>query len=34
MFHDHKHIQNSQGGGRYDAEITGDDGTGVILEKG
>jgi len=34
MFHHHKHIQNPKNDGRYDAEITGDDGLGVILKKG
>ena len=33
MFHHHKHIKNSKSGGRCDVEITGDNGTGVIVEK-
>ena len=32
MFHHHEHIKNSKSGGRHDAEVTGDNGTGVILE--
>jgi hypothetical protein len=34
MFHDHKHVENPKSGGRYDAEVTGYDDLGVILEKG
>ena len=34
MFHHHKHVKNSKSGGRCDAEVTGDNGVGVILEKG
>jgi hypothetical protein len=34
MFHHHKHVKDSKSGGRCDAEVTGDNGVGVILEKG
>ena len=34
MFHHHKHIKNSESGGGDDAEVAGDNGLGVILEKG
>jgi hypothetical protein len=34
VFHDHKHIKSSESGTCDDAEVTGDNGLGVILEKG
>jgi hypothetical protein len=34
MFHDHQHVKKSESGARDDAEVAGDDGLGVILEKG
>ena len=34
MFHNHQHIEDSKRGARYDAEVAGDDGRRVILEKG
>src|ERR1035441_4143267 len=34
MFHDHQHIEDSKAGTRYDEEVAGDDGRGVVLEKG
>jgi hypothetical protein len=33
MFHDHKDVENPKSGSRYYAEIAGDDGLGVMLEK-
>jgi hypothetical protein len=34
MFHHHKHVRDSKSGGCCDVEVTGDNGVGVILEKG
>jgi hypothetical protein len=34
MFHDHKHVKDPKSGARYNAEVTGNDGIGVILEEG
>jgi len=33
VFHDHEHVKHSESGACDDAEIAGDDGRGVILEK-
>jgi hypothetical protein len=33
VFHDHQHIKDLKSDGRYYAEVTGDDGIGVIPEK-
>jgi len=34
VFHDHQHIKQPERRRRHHAEVTGDDGRGVILEKG
>src|ERR1019366_371085 len=34
MFHDHQHVEDSKAGTRYDEEVAGDDGRGMVLKKG
>ena len=33
VFDDHQHVKQSESGARNDAEVAGDDGGGVVLEK-